>query len=287
MTPKNSFKPIIYYLLSLTLLSVSCSTAPKRPVEIFTTRQMAETQLELVNKTADQGDYEKALLLMKDARRLAVSTDNASLRVRTNLAEGNILFYLNRTDEADEVWNRALTEAERTKEIELAAQTRIYLARSGLISGKSSPDQVKDIVNREISSIKNDKLSIALGWTVIGQAEKANRNFRESETAFKKAFDIHSKGNYLEQAAYDWYLIASSRSVAGQYDAAIEALNTAIGFDRRAENTYGLAMDWRALGDVYKKAGKSPEAQAAYNRSIEILKAIPLEKAAEEVEGRK
>ena len=47
---------------------------------------------------------------------------------------------------------------------------------------------------------------------------------KEAEAAVKKALDIHQKESYLGEAAYDWYLIASVRSTAGNYDAALEAL---------------------------------------------------------------
>jgi tetratricopeptide (TPR) repeat protein len=109
---------------------------------------------------------------------------------------------------------------------------------------------------------------------------------RRAENNFKKALDIHSKTNYLEQAAYDWYLIASARSMSGQSASAVEALNAAIEFDRRAENTYGLASDWRALGDIYKKAGKTADTKAAYERAAEIYRSIQREQDAEETENR-
>jgi tetratricopeptide (TPR) repeat protein len=108
---------------------------------------------------------------------------------------------------------------------------------------------------------------------VIGLAEKENRRFTEAEDAVKRALAIHEKDNYLEYAAYDWYLIASIRSVAGRYGEAAAALEEALALDRRAENSWGLAMDWRALGEVYRKQGRTAEAEAAGARSGEILQA--------------
>jgi hypothetical protein len=45
-------------------------------------------------------------------------------------------------------------------------------------------------------------------------------------------------------------------------------------------------MDWRALGDVHKKAGNATEAQTAYRRSAEIFRSLGMEAAAEEAENR-
>lgn len=268
------------------LFLMSCSSAPKRPSEIFNTRQLGENQLDLVNKAADQGDFERALGLLTEAKRLAVAADYSSLLVRTKLAEGGILYNTGKTDEARTAWTAALAEAERSGDAELASQTRIYLARNGLVTGNVSPDEVIARVTKEIASIKKDTLSIALGWNVIGLAEKEKNNYADAEAAFMKAVGIHDKANYLEQAAYDWYLIASARSMAGRYTQAVEALNTALAFDRRAENTWGLASDWRAMGDVYKKAGKTNEAQSAYARAADIYRSINRRQEAEDTEKR-
>jgi tetratricopeptide (TPR) repeat protein len=244
-------------------------------------RQIAEGQLLLVNTAADQGDLGKALALMVEARRLAVITDDPSLRIRTKLAEGNILAGLGRGEEADAAWNEALSEAETSAQVELAAMTRIYLARNALVAKETNPNEVKATVSREITYIKSDRLAIALGWIVVGLAEKEINGFSAAEAAFKKALDIHAKDNYLEQAAYDWYLIASTRSLAGDHDAAISALETALEFDRRAENAFGLASDWRLIGDIHQKFGRNAEAVAAFARSKEIFTSLGQEQKAQ------
>jgi tetratricopeptide (TPR) repeat protein len=274
----------VYGLAALVLAALAaCSSAPKRPAELRTIRNMAETQLELANKAADRGNYEGALDLLREARRLAVSADNPHLLIRTELSRGNIRFYLGRVEEAREIWNAALSEAEQAGEGELAAVCRIYMARSRLLGSAVSPAEAEEVgtqVSREIAAIKSNPLYAALGWTVFGLAEMERRRWDVAEAAIQKALDIHAKDNYLELAAYDWYLIASVRSVAGQYAAAQEALAQALGFDRRAENSYGLGMDWLAIGDVHKKAGEIPEAETAYRRSAEIFRAVDLEKEA-------
>ncbi|MDR1072142.1 MAG: hypothetical protein LBL45_00490 [Treponema sp.] len=276
---------LLFFILTPLLLD-ACSSAPKRPAEIFSVRQLGENQLDLVNKAVDQGDYERAFGLLTEARRLAVSADYPSLLVRTKLAEGGVLYNQGKMEQAEAAWSAALLEAENSSETELAAQTRIYLARNALITKKASPDEVADQVAKEIASIKKDTLAIALGWNVIGLAEKEKNNYVIAETCFNKALAIHDKANYLEQAAYDWYLIASSRSLSRQFAAAIEALNAAIQFDRRAENTWGLASDWRAMGDVYKKAGKPADAKAAYARAADIYRSIDRVREAEDAEKR-
>ena len=271
-------------LLSLMLLAfslIACSSAPKRPAEIFAVRNQTESQLALANKELDRGHPTRALELLAEAQRLAYSTDDPHRLIRVNLARGNALYYLDQRTEAQDCWNAALTEAEENGETELAAAARIFIARGKLLADGKQAAAVLDTVNQQLSAIKVDQTWIALGRTVVGMAEKELRNYEQAEDALKKALVIHTKGNYLEQAAYDWYLIASVRSVAGMYGEAVDALKAAIRYDRRAENSYGLAMDWRAMGDVRAKTGDKQGAAAAYKRSALIFDAIFMETESE------
>jgi tetratricopeptide (TPR) repeat protein len=264
----------------------ACSSAPKRPAEITAQGRLVEIQLELANKETDRGNYEQALNILSEAYRLSVSIDNPALLIRAELSRGNILSYLDRGGEARAAWEAALAEADRAGEGELAAISRIYMARGRLISDPRTAGEVLTLVQGEMASVKSDLLAIALGWTVTGLAEKELGRWVEAEKALRNSLEIHDRERYLELAAYDWYLIASVRSMAGQYGAAEEALEAALGFDRRAENSYGLGMDWLALGDVRAKAGSPAAAETAYRRSAAIFRAINLDAEAETARAR-
>jgi tetratricopeptide (TPR) repeat protein len=269
-------------LLAQAFASLSCSSAPKRPPEVFTTRKMAETQLELANKAADHARYQDALSMLEEARRLAVSADDSDLRIRTSLSRGNILFYLGYRADADAEWNAALAEAQGAKNSLLSATCRVYMYRAALLSGTSAPGEIARNTRAELSALKDEPLFTALAYTVIGLAEKArigrdSAGGAEAERAVQAALQIHQKANYLELAAYDWYLIASVRSVSGNYAGALDALQSAITFDRRAENSHGLGSDYLAQGDVCAKMGDPAGAKAAYKRAEEIFAAAGME----------
>ncbi|MDR2739449.1 MAG: hypothetical protein LBB68_06425 [Treponema sp.] len=270
---------------TILFLLIGCSSAPKGPLEVRAQRRMGLSQLEAANTETERGNYETALALISEAQRLAVSADDPALIIRTALSRGDILSYLNRPVEAQAAFDGALGEAERVGNTELAAVSRIYIARSRLRGGGNAME-LRDQVRRELSLIKKEQTDLALGWTVMGLAEKELGRWSDAENGIKNALDIHVKGGYLEKAAYDWYLIASIRSVSGDYQGALNALEEALSYDRRAENTYGLGTDWKAMGDVYKKAGKGPAADIAYRRSADIFRSISMEKEAAEVEGR-
>jgi tetratricopeptide (TPR) repeat protein len=286
----------LFPVLLFVVFFSGCSSAPKKPVEVFTDRTVAANQLNLANHTANRGRYEDALLILEDAWRLVLGTDDPPLRIKTTISRGSILFYLGRHDEAFSSWESAAREADSEGEPLLAAQARMAGIRATLLllaaehgeSGQTADaaaEEFKAQLNREMAEVRSDPLSTAAGYVTLGLAEKQLRRWTEAENAIRQAFAIHERGLFLEDAAYDWFLIASVRSMAGNYNAALEALTTSISFDRRAENSFGIASSWQAMGDVYQKAGRSLESQAAYRRAADIYRAIGLNDRAEKLEG--
>jgi tetratricopeptide (TPR) repeat protein len=236
------------------------------------------------------------MTMFDDAWRIAISSDDPSLRIRTALFRGNACFTLGREEEARAIWKDALEEAGGAGE--LHAVCLVYIARADLLSavrasagGAPAPDhraaalRVRQEVEKAVGAIK-DQLYTAFAWMVIAMADKELGNYRDAEASARRALSIHEKARNLEQTAFDWYFIASVRSVAGDYAGAVQALTEAIGFDRRAENSYGLATDWRALGDVHKKAGETAASEAAYRRSGEIFRSMEPEDAMTDPENR-
>jgi tetratricopeptide (TPR) repeat protein len=267
------------------LLIAACSSPPKNPGEVYQLRRFAETQLDAGNRQADRGAFEDALSTLDEAMRLAVALDDPSLRVRAGLSRSNVLFSMGHRQEAAEGWNEALSEAERTGNKELTSVCHIHIARGRLLSpeGKSSAQSIRDEVDRNMVQVKSDRLYTAFSWTVIGLAEKELGRYAPAEAAVRRSLEIHEKDRFFELAAFDWFMIASFRSLSGDYRGAIQALESAIDFDRRVENSWGLASDWRALGDVSQKAGDYSAARAAYTRSAAIFSAMGNESAAQEI----
>jgi len=278
---------VIFYLL----FAFACSSAPKKPTAIFTERNIATSQLNLANNTANRGRYEEALLLLTEARRIALGTDDPQLRIKTSMSRGNILYATGHLSEAFIELESAAAEGDASGEKVLASLARIYIIRAELRMEEDRErdnavlKELTDRLNREINLVKSDSLASAAGYVTLGMVEKLGGRWNEAESAVKKALEIHDKGLFLEDTAYDWFLIASIRSVAGNYNSSIEALWQAIRYDRRAENGFGLASSWQAMGDVQKKAGRNDESRSAYRRSAEIFRALNFIDQAEKLEA--
>jgi tetratricopeptide (TPR) repeat protein len=272
--------------LSVLLVSVSCSTAPNNPGDVYNLRSQTEDVLEAANKDAGRGNFENALLLLDECKRKAILADAPSLIIRSCLSRGNALLALGRTDEAFAEWEYAVGEAQRFGNAELLSVSKIYRARGNLVSGRAGARAVLDEVNRESVNIKTDRLYLAFSWEVKGLALRSLASYREAEDAVKRSLEIHERDRYLENASYDWYIIASIRSLAGDTTGALAALDASIALDRRIENSWGLAASWRARGDVYRKAGRHNEADEAYRRALAIYLAMPNEHEAAETQRR-
>ncbi len=266
------------------IVFASCSSAPKNTGDIITIRSNAERDLAAANQQAGHGNFEAALTILQGCKNMAVLTDDESLMIRCGLSLGNVLFTLGRNDEAFKEWEDAAALAENSGNGELLAISRIYQARGKFLAGISPAQSMLDDITREAASIKNDQLLIAFSWQARGLALSGLRKFIEAESAFKRALDIHLKERYLENASFDWYSIASARSLSGDTQGALQALNEAIALDRRTENSWGLAANWRAIGDVQRKAGNNKEAAEAYKRAKAIFTALKNEREAAEID---
>jgi len=287
---KKIFFTFHFSLFTFLFVFSGCSSAPRQTGEVFTDRNIAADLLNFANQTAIHGRYEDALVILDSAQRLAISTDDPSLRVSTSTSRGNFLFYLGRHEEAFAEWENASIEGDVSGEVSLAALARIYSirARIMLFAAELTPNAVVEELiaqlNREMVLVRADAISVAAGFITLGLAERQLGRWTEAERELRRALDIHTRNNNLEEAAYCWFLIASVRSLAGNYEASLEALRTAIRFDRRAENGFGLASSWQAMGDVYQKAGRIEESRTAQRRAAEIYRAIGLIELADVLE---
>jgi tetratricopeptide (TPR) repeat protein len=279
------FQYVFLFLIFLIILN-SCSSAPRNPGDIFNLRNQAESGLVSANREAAVGRFENAFALLTEFKRSAILADDPSLIIRISLSRGNILYALGRTDEAFAEWEQAIAEAVRFGNIELLSVSRIFYARGNLLSGRASPASVLNEINRESINIRNDRLYIAFSWQVRGLALRSLGRWNEAEIAMKNSLEIHEKDRHIENASYDWYIIASIRSLSGDTFGALQALESSIALDRRIENSWGLASSWRAMGDVYRNAGRNEDALQAYRRSRDIYFAMRSAHEVEEIDRR-
>lgn len=282
-------------ILSAILVFSACSSAPKRPAEIFTNREAAHDQMEMARQAVMNREPAVARQFLAEAWRLAVSTDDADTRIRVLLATGNAWYSEGALDEAMNFWNKAKNEADKEALSLLSVASVVHIARGTLAEGHPQQEMplserekrardVREQIHAVQKEIQNDRLYNAFTWRVLALAEKELGNTEEAVKAINESIQIHDAGKYLEDTAYDWYIKASIYSKAERYPEALNALEQALGYDRRAENAAGLGRDWMAVGSVRDKAGDTQEARVARIRARDIFRAAFLTVQAEEAE---
>jgi len=285
---KMNFRYFFRVLCAFAVLFMlmSCSSLRSKPGDIFALRIQAEEGLESANKEAAKGNFEIALNLLTGFKRNAILADDPSLIIRLCLSRGNVLFSLGRTEEAFAEWDQAIAEAQRFGNNELLSVSRIFKGRGNLLSGRVGAQSVLDEVNRESANVRSNKLYVAFTWQVRALALRSLGSYRDAENAARRSLDIHERDKRLENASYDWYTIASIRSLAGNTNGALQALESSIAIDRRIENSWGLASSYRAMGDVYRRAGREREAIEEYQRARTIYTAMGNESEVAEINRR-
>src|SRR5574344_2071664 len=111
------------------LLFVSCSSAPKKPVEEYEVHNASTTQMTTGNSQLNSGNYADALTSFTEALRLATLADDTSLRVTAKIAQAYALQGMNKTEEADAVRQDSLAEAEASGDDALVSAASIAVAR--------------------------------------------------------------------------------------------------------------------------------------------------------------
>jgi Tfp pilus assembly protein PilF len=270
------------HLIILTLLA-ACSSLPPEPAQVTSQRTLAHTQLQAARKEAARANWSAALQRLSEAHRIALAVDDNPLLVETHLAHANIHQSTGNPQAALQDIESAQQAALEAEDSQLLALVAVHRARCQLLS---SPDptaiapSVVSEVERQLPQLQSNPLRAAAAHITLALAHKTLGNHAAAVANIHAALSIHLQDNHLEAAAYDNYLLASGHSVQGNHSRALQAIQDAINLDRRAENSHGLGMDYRARARIHARAGDAARAHADYRHSAAIFRAAGIEEEA-------
>ena len=92
-------------------------------------------------------------------------------------------------------------------------------------------------------------------------------NYNSAILFYTKAAELHTKECYLAEIGLDWYQAARMYSLNGDKANALKALDSALKYDRDAENTTAIGSDYFAKALVLTKGNyiEAEKAQAKEN----------------------
>ena len=276
---KKLFIPLLFLLPPL---FASCSSGPKRQMFITTIQDSCKDTLESANSCILNGSYAQAEELLEKARIQAVSIDNYDLLLSVALAHVSLYLSYNppETEKAKLYLEQAyliVPNTRNTKESELLcamAEARILIAKNDL------QNNYKNIVEKidDAKKVFKDKpYNHAQCDSILGDIYRLSGHYKDADKVYNEAVKLFTDNQYLSEIGITWYKIAQNHSQSGNSKEALKALNTAIYYDRCAENSMALGADYYIKAVILLKGSPSDadrdEAKKSLLHSIEIYNA--------------
>ena len=287
---KKSFIPTILFSVFLILFSTACSSSPKRQMLINTVYNSCIDSIETANACILNGNYTQAEELLIKARTQAVSIDNYNLLLSVYLT--HVSLYLSHNppliEKAKIYLNQANSIVDQTNKIQESqllcamSEARILIAENNVQNNyKSIVDKIDDAKK----VFKNQPYNHAQCDSILGDIYRLSGNYKEADKIYNEAAKLFTDNRYLSEIGITWYKIAQNHSQAGNIKEALKALDTAIYYDRCAENSMALGADYYIKAVILLKGTRSEnnvnEAKKALTHSADIYKSTNRNELAE------
>ena len=271
----------IFILLAAILLA-SCSSAPKRSMQVSTIYSSASEMLESANASILSGDYDKASFFLSAAENQAMSIDNYDLLCAAALARCSLNLSLNppQVENAQKYVDYAqklvknCADPKKQQAIVSLSQARVKVAQG---ESTGSLEGIK-------KDLKGDAYYEAQVIQVEGDIYKLQKNYSLADKSYTAAAKAFTDNRYLSEIGICWYKAAQVRSLGENKDGALQAMEQAIYYDRAAENSLALGTDYYAVGLILTKgsptSGEKQRAVEAFTHSAEIFTSVNAEELA-------
>jgi tetratricopeptide (TPR) repeat protein len=267
-------RPLLLALAALAAL-LSCSTAPKPRTEVNERKNRAAEFTRSGNERFAQGDYRQALSFFTLALNENVAVDNLEGICSSYNSIGMALLAQGEKERAEASFTEALRLAGKLADPRLAAQSASNLGELALARGQ--PQKALEYLQFAESQIAGQAgAGPAIVFHNLGAACKQLDRPAEAMAYFQKALAINLDLKRFEEAASNYYMIASLCSGQEDYPGAFKALNEALRYDRLMERSRGIAQDLHALGALYEKTGDDENALEHYHRSYLVYRSLSM-----------
>ena len=278
-----AFLGLVFFLFS------SCSSS-KRIMLVSDMSNLAYSELEEANQCIISGKYDRAEDLLNSAFKKAWSVDNTELLCKVMLS-GIVLKIstpiVEDEGEAAQKESQSLTSFLYSSPEEILSDTKKLAGRHGdkntknflsnlcliyevrvniekeksqgnLLSSQNIPLYLS-IIDAAEKNISKEPYYLAYAYRTRGDVCLYAGDYSQAEKNFQEAAKIHTKERYLYEIPLDWYCIARSFSLAGKKNQAVDAILTALKYDKDAENTCGIASDYLAYSKILLKGNPTEE----------------------------
>ena len=265
------------------VLLTACSSGPKRVMAVTTIRNNCQDSIESANSFILNGNYAQAEEVLEVARTQAISIDSYDLLLSISLAHVSLYLSYNPPE-----ISKAKNDLQRANELvpnttnqkESALLCSMSEARI-IIAQNDVQKNYKNIIDKidDAKKVFRDKpYNHAQCESILGDIYRLAGKFKEADKAYHESVKLFTDNRYLSEIGITWYKIAQNHSQSGNQKDALSALDSAIRYDRLAENSMALGADYYIKAVILLKGTPSEndreEAKKALYHSAEIYHAI-------------
>jgi tetratricopeptide (TPR) repeat protein len=257
------------------LLVAACSTAPKQTDEVTAVKTQAAQDSTTGEGYLRQGRSVLALQFFTQSLSEYTSIDDEQGIITAYNAVGKTYMAMGSLDMAEDMFTRARDRARAFSPALLFVSTNnlgeLFLARGDAAKALALFEEALAMPASSRSPQQEGILHHNLGT-----AQKNLGNLEEALASYKTSLDINLAKKLNAEAASDYYMIASVRSLQGDYAEADRNAQLALTFDKRIENSPGIGQDLFALGLIARKRADLATAFDYFQRSYLVFTTVGL-----------
>ncbi len=278
-------KYLIAASIIVSCLLTACSSGPKRQMSITTIQDSCKDSIESANACILNGNYQQAEEILARAKTQALSIDNYDLLLSVHLAHVSLFLSYNPPEitKAKKYVSSSyelIPNTTKLKESELLcamSEARILIAQNKV---QENFESIVDKIDNAKKVFKDKPYNHAQCDSILGDVYRLAGKYKDADKIYHEAAKLFTDQRYLSEIGITWYKIAQNQSQSGNQKGALEALNTAIHYDRLAENSMALGADYYIKAVILLKGKPSEanrtEAKKALLHSAEIYTAAEL-----------
>jgi len=265
--------PRTCFLLFLTFGLFTCSTAPKVPEEVSEKRNKAVEYAEYGNRYYRQGLYSKALEMFSLSLAYCGSVDYEPGIVRSYNSLGKVYMALGKVQEAELNFNRAFGISQRLEDPVLSSQT--LTNRGEVFLRRGEYDAALKVFTEALEN--ENRLEDPDRAIIYHNLGSLYRRMNRRDTALgylQKAVELNERSKRSEELASNYYMLASLFSEQKNYEEAEGNALLALKYDKKVENSLGIAKDYLALGIISRKSGSLESAFRYLEQSLFVYRSL-------------
>jgi len=253
-------------------LLAACSSAPPAPEGVFDRRNQTASFLDHGRQAFREARYAQALEYDRYALDLATAVDDEAGMAAAWNSVATVQTALGQIEEARAALVLAETYALQSGHKTLILQVAVNRAQDQLATGDTAGARAR---LRALQPFPATAEGAALDHA-LGLVEKADGHDAEALAAFDRAWAVNQNLKLRVEAASNRYMKGTIYARQEKWAQAQTEFEAALALDKRMENTLGIGQDWKALGTVALRTGRTEDAYEAYLRASRLFQAAGL-----------